>query len=673
MSRSILSVILLVLVLLAGGICTAGTSSNPNDYPPYYPTETFTEEPSPFPTVTADVPPYYPTEEPTSYPTFTVEPTQIGGDSGWVSIDSTPQGATVYFDGSNEGTTPTTVRVMSTANPSHSIRVSKNGYQDWTDQLYRNPSAGETIYEYAYLAPIEPTFTVEPTQIGGDHGYVYIDSVPQGAMVYFDSVYEGVTPTTVSVSTTGSPSHSVRLEKSGYETWTGTAPGNPAPGQTLYPEVAVLVATQPTITIPPTIIGDDYGFFKIDTYPQGADVYFDSGYQGTSPVLVKVMTTATPSHDLKISMNGYRDYTQHISMNPGSGQTVPLYISLSPYAQYGSIAVTSNPSGALATLDSGQQYLTPCTFTLVLPGTHMLTVSKAGYNTYSQQVSVSTGSQSVYAPLTVIQTTGTLFVDSIPQGADVKVDNTWQGQTPQQIGNLASGYHNVKLQLSGYQTVTQQVLITAGQQTQISPTLVKNPPLTKTGDISVSSNPPGASVYLNGDYQGVTPASGYLDLTDLTPGVYTILLKEPQHEDYSASITVTADQTTPVNVVLKAAVSPSSLNGTLSISSSPSGAQVFLDNQLVGITPVTLSTVKPGQYSLLLKMNGYNDYTNQVQVAAGMSTTASINLTPAAPASPTATPAGTTSPVPTATKSPLPVVLVPAGLVAALLVYRRSR
>ena len=585
-NKCVVSFALLVLLIGFGGICVAGTNSDPSVYPSYYPTDTPSDYPTYYPT---DYPTITigPTDYPTPYPTYTVEPTQIGGDSGWVSIDSNPQGATVYFDGSNEGTTPVSVQVMSTATPSHSIRITKNGYQDWSSQLSRNPGSGETIYQYANLVEIQPTITVEPT-----------------------------------------------------------------------------------------IIGNDYGWFKIDSYPQGADVYFDSSIQGSSPVLVKVMSTATPSHDIRISKYGYRDYTQHLSVNPGPDQTYPIYAQLIPLAQYGSIYVTSSPSGALATLDSGQQYLTPCTFTSVFPGTHTLTVSKSGYNSNTQQVVTGLpgqSTQSVYVPLTIIQTTGTLYVNSQPQGADVKVDNSWQGQTPQRVGNLASGYHSVKLQLSGYQTITQQVMITAGQETQISPVLVKEPPEVKTGSISVSSNPPGASVSLNNDFQGITPQTGYLDLTDLTPGVYTILLKEPQHEDYSSSITVTAGQTTPVNVELKAPVTPAAINGTLSVSSSPSGAQVFLDNRLVGVTPVSISTVVPGQYGLLLKMNGYTDYMNQVQIAAGMSTSASINLTPLPPVSQTGTPVTTSSPVPTQTRSSLPVLLVPAGLLGALLLIRRNR
>ncbi|HWQ67744.1 MAG TPA: PEGA domain-containing protein [Methanospirillum sp.] len=572
MNLNIFSLILLVLVISACNISVAGTINNPEEIPPYEP-----------------IGPYVPTIEPSLEPTFTVEPTMSNQD-GWISVDSVPSDADVYFDDGYAGITPVLIPVSSTLSRSHTIRVSKNGYQDWSGHISGNPGPGETIYQTAYLIGIPPTITVEPTY----------------------------TPTPTS-----------------------------------------------------TPIGGGTGWFSVDSSPSGADVYFDGSYYGSSPIMVKVMTTATPSHTLLVRMNGYQDYTMDLPYNPGQDQTVPLYIRLTPLNQYGSILVTSSPSGALATLDSGQQYLTSCTFTQVLPGTHTISVSLSGYQTYTVRVQVNAGTQArADAPLIPIQTSGTLYVDSQPQGADVKIDNTWKGQTPLRIGNLIAGYHTVKLQLSGYQTASQQALITAGQETPVSLALIRDPPQVKTGSISVASIPPDASVSLNNDYQGLTPAAGSLDIIDLTPGSYTVSLQHPDYQSYVTTVAVIAGQITPVNPVLTASSHPSATNGTLSIASSPAGAQVFIDNLLVGVTPLVLPTTRPGVHTLLLKMNGYQDYSNEAEIKAGMTTTASVNLSPVAPATMTAT--STPTPLPSATTSPLPGLLILPGLAVALLLFRRG-
>ena len=117
-----------------------------------------------------------PTDIPTIEPTFTVEPTRIGGDYGWLSIDSSPQGADVSVDGSHEGVTPASVKIYSTSNPSHTITVTKSGYQEWTRHISENPASGETIHQTADLVEIQPTITVEPTLIGDDYGWFKIES-----------------------------------------------------------------------------------------------------------------------------------------------------------------------------------------------------------------------------------------------------------------------------------------------------------------------------------------------------------------------------------------------------------------------------------------------------------------------------------------------------------------
>jgi len=512
----------------------------------------------------------------------------------------------------------------------------------------------------------------ETGMIGGDTGWIFIDSVPQGAFVELDGVGEGTTPVQIEVSSTGTPSHSLKVSLSGYQDWTGHISGNPAPGETIY-QTANLVKIEPTITVEPTQIGGDFGWFKIDSYPSGADVTFDSVYQGTTPVLVKVPVTGTPSHDLLVRMNGYQDYLQRLTYNPGRDQTAPVSVSLIPLSPYGSISVTSDPSGALATLDSGQQYLTPCTFTQVITGTHTVSVSKAGYSPYSTQVRVDYNTVSrVNAPLRKMDQTGVLYADSLPQGADVKVDNLWQGQTPQRVENLAGGTHTVRFQLSGYQSVSQDVVISPGQETRVRPSLVRNPPQVPTGSILVSSTPSGTSVFLNDEYQGLTPDSGGLDLTDLTPGIYTVLLNRSGFVDYSAPVTVTAGQVTPVTVTLKEIAVPGVINGTLRVSSTPSGAHVLLNNHDIGATPL-MYPILPGVYDLVLKMDGYTDYISRVQIASGMSTNASASLVPVSE-QPSASVSPTSTPGPAGTSAPLSLFPLIAGMGAALVLrlYRRD-
>ena len=72
-----------------------------------------------------------------------------------------------------------------------------------------------------------------PAPPGGEQGYFSISSSPSYGDVYFDGSFWGETPVVVTVSTTGTPTHNIRITLPGYEEWTSTYNGNPQPGQTI--------------------------------------------------------------------------------------------------------------------------------------------------------------------------------------------------------------------------------------------------------------------------------------------------------------------------------------------------------------------------------------------------------------------------------------------------------
>lgn len=67
-----------------------------------------------------------------------------------------------------------------------------------------------------------------------------------------------------------------------------------------------------------------------------------------------------------------------------------------------------------------------------------------------------------------------------------------------------------------------------------------------TGDISVSSSPSGASIYLDGSYQGVSP----MTIKGIQEGSYTIILKDIGYQDWSQTIKVRPGDTIFVSPLL---------------------------------------------------------------------------------------------------------------------------
>jgi hypothetical protein len=68
--------------------------------------------------------------------------------------------------------------------------------------------------------------------------------------------------------------------------------------------------------------------------------------------------------------------------------------------------------------------------------------------------------------------------------------------------------------------------------------------------------------------------------------------------------------------------------GTLEISSSPPDAQVFLDNQYKGMTPLTIPEVPPGNHSLELRLKGYEPWSISGTVEDGGDVRVQATLVP---------------------------------------------
>jgi len=380
-------------------------------------------------------------------------------------------------------------------------------------------------------------------------------------------------------------------------------------------------------------VGGEAGYFHVDSVPSSADVYFDGAFAGETPLSIPVYSTANPSHTIRVTAPGYDPWIKTYSYNPGPGQTVYVTANMVVSQQTGSVYVSSSPQAATATLDRSQSQVTPCTFTNVPVGSHEITVSKPGFQTYYSTITVHGGkSTDVSAYLGPLQTTGNLEIYSSPSGASAYVDSIYYGSTPSTVGNLVPGSHYVQLRLPGYQDWTGYSNIQAEATTTIKAVLVKNPPVSSTGTISVATIPSGASVYLDGTYKGETPPGDYLYLYDIVIGAHAIEVSRTGYQDYSGTVQVYAAKNTPFSITLTP--NPEATFGSLSITSSPSGAEAFVDNVYKGITPLVVETLVPGSHVVLMKLGGYSDWQSTIQVSGGQVTDVSATLVPGAAPTP---------------------------------------
>lgn len=137
------------------------------------------------------------------------------------------------------------------------------------------------------------------------------------------------------------------------------------------------------------------------------------------------------------------------------------------------------------------------------------------------------------------------------------------------------------------------------------------------GSVRFSSNPSGASVYLDGDFVGYTPTT-----FGARPGSKSVRIELDGYEPFTTRVNVRPGQSESVNAEL----TPVRRRGTVTFESFPAGADVYVDGRYVGTTPTGRAEFEQGRYNARFELPGYEDATTSFEVRAGENRTVSVRM-----------------------------------------------
>lgn len=209
--------------------------------------------------------------------------------------------------------------------------------------------------------------------------------------------------------------------------------------------------------------------------------------------------------------------------------------------------------------------------------------------------------------------------------AQVYFDTVYQGQTTGgmltvSVSTTGTQYHSVEVRKAGYYTVSQGLpYVPDGSSTDMYFTLSQDSG-TNTGTLAVKTSPSGASVYINGIYQGTSPVTA----TGIRPGTYTIIAEMSGAESVTEIITMTGSEYRTVTLNLGG-------TGTITFTSEPSGAYIELDGTIIGTTPHTEIDITPKEHQIVITKNGYYNWRETIDMAGGGSRYVYATLSSVAP------------------------------------------
>ena len=238
---------------------------------------------------------------------------------------------------------------------------------------------------------------------------------------------------------------------------------------------------------------------------------------------------------------------------------------------------------------------------LLRPGDYLVTAQAEGYHPLSEEVTVD-DRDTQRVELVLKPLPGLLSVQTEPAGARVVIDGEVVGATPLADLPVEAGEHQLALQLERYLPAEQALAIT-GRQLPQDVAVILDP---AWADVSIDSQPPGADILVDGESAGTTPAT-----VEIIQGESQLVLQLTGFAPWEKSLELTAGQPVQLGTI---ALLPAS--GVLELTSVPSGANVTLDGEFQGQTPLSLE-VSPGRsHRLAVFKPGYRRHNGSVELPA---------------------------------------------------------
>lgn len=346
----------------------------------------------------------------------------------------------------------------------------------------------------------------------------------------------------------------------------------------------------------------------------GAQVWIDGQVQGQVPVLVQV---DAGRHLVEIKKEGFEPFTQWVEVKEDEKFAVNPILKEIPKEEKGSILIEADVEQAEVYIDGNRHKdVTPTLVTDVLAGPHVIEVRKEPAMPWKQTVQVIDGQTvkvSAKLQATMKKPGGAIRVLSNVAGAKVFLDGTELGLAPIDIKDVEPGDHVVEVKAPKHLTREERVKVSAGSATVLKLDL-QPVASTETGTLKVVSIVPEAAVFIDGQRVGNVPQE-----KELPAGEHFVLVTKTGYRKFEQKVQLAAGKTMTVNAELAEV-------GQIRVLSTPSGAQVMMDGEVIGNTPYNNEEIAVGPHVIKLMLEGHYDYEKEISVQGGQRTIVNSQL-----------------------------------------------
>ena len=241
-------------------------------------------------------------------------------------------------------------------------------------------------------------------------------------------------------------------------------------------------------------------------------------------------------------------------------------------------------------------YFTPGEEIPLDPGTYGLTVSAPRYKDLNVALAVRGGGDLEPFAAELEPDWAEITVSSEPDGAEVRSDGQVLGTTPATL-ELLSGERALAFSKPGYAIHREELIVVAGSP-RVLPTIRLEP---AAGVLRVRTEPPGASITVDGNFRGAAPAT-----VEVSPDrSHRVVVSRAGYESQERTVSLGRGAEQSLDIRLEPRL------GTVRVVSRPAGAEVRVDGRTAGQTPIELQLPSTG-HQLEIDLEGYVAQTREV-------------------------------------------------------------
>lgn len=313
------------------------------------------------------------------------------------------------------------------------------------------------------------------------------------------------------------------------------------------------------------------------------------------------------SYNIEISAQGYRVLKDVLTVDDEQNQEISY--TLDPLPGHLQVNAT-NVNEAKVFLDGIEQGLVPMKVNDIDAGKHQLSIVAERYFPYEQTIEIEGKDITQDLNVELIPAWAEVNFVSIPEAADIIVDDEKVSSTPATL-ELLQGKHTVRIKKSGFKDWQQTIDVIASEP--LAFTEIKLKPADAT--LFIESDPAGANVTIDGDYAGKTPLE-----VAISPGKKnSVRLHKQGFVSKTTEVDVAAGQSERLTIKMSTELVDVMFN------LKPTDAKLYIDNKLVQLSGTTLA-LSTTQHTIAVRKEGYVDYKTTITPIEGVPQQVNVSL-----------------------------------------------